>query len=76
MSKFETGYRVVENADYNDFNGELPYTIITYDIDKKKGIMRARGWNNWHEIKHYFVSKKDAEKELVRLCIGGRNERQ
>ena len=68
MGKFEIGYRVVANSHCNDFNNELPYTILTYDIDHKKGVMRTRGWNDWHEIKEHFINRKDAERELVRLC--------
>lgn len=69
MSKYETIYRVVENKDYNEFNAEMQYTILTYDYDKAKNKIRRRGWNSWHGLKgkKIFHSRTMAEKWLCEL---------
>lgn len=69
MSKYKTIYRVVENKDYNEFNAEMQYTILTYDYDEAKNKIRRRGWNSWHGLKgeQIFHSRTMAEKWLCEL---------
>lgn len=69
MSKYETVYRVIENKDCNDFNNELEYTILTYDLDSKNNKIRVKGYNNWHEATNdYYYSRTLAEQALVAKC--------
>lgn len=68
MSKFETKYRVIKNSSYNDFNSELPYTIVVVDYNPKTDLIRQRGFNNWGN--HHcdlFSSRKQAESWFVSL---------
>ena len=61
-------YRVIENINCNDFNNELNYRIIKYEIDFDNKRMRTCGWNDWHEIKDdYYNTLEEAEKKLNEL---------
>lgn len=68
MKKYETRYRVVENSSYNDFNSELPYTIVTVDYDPSTKKIRQRGFNTWTDHKcDLFTTRKLAENWFVSL---------
>lgn len=76
MSKYETRYRVIENRRCNDFNDELPYTIITVDYDPKNDLIRTRGFANWGKNKNDLIDdRKEAERVFVNLmCKDLKNE--
>lgn len=42
MKKYETKYRVIPNPSFNDFNAELPYTIVAVDYDPKTDLIRQK----------------------------------
>ena len=68
MKKYELRYRVIPNSTCNDFNNELPYTLVTVDYDTKTNLIRQRGFNSWS--KHncdLFTDRKYAEKWLCEL---------
>ena len=68
MKKYEIVYRVVENKNCNDFNDELPYTILTFDYDPKSNLVRRKGFNNWTRHKNdCFSDKLMAEQERQKL---------
>lgn len=68
MKKYETRYRVIENSSYNDFNSELPYTIVTVDYDPSTKKIRQRGFNAWTDHKcDLFTTRKLAENWFVSL---------
>lgn len=70
MSKYETKYRVIENCRCNDYNDELPYTIVAVDYDPKTDLIRQRGFNGWG--KHscdLFSDRRKAEGEFVEKII-------
>lgn len=68
MSKYIKVYRVVENTNSNDFNNEMPYTIITYELDEKNNKMRVSGYAQWVDAKDFYYYRGLAEQDLVRLC--------
>lgn len=68
MSKFQKIYRIVENSNCNDFNDELPYTIITYELDEKRNKMRVCGYSEWVDAIDFYYYRNIAEQDLVRLC--------
>lgn len=68
MKKYETRYRVIENSSYNEFNSELPYTIVTVDYDPKTKKIRQRGFNTWTDHKcDLFSCRKTVENWFVSL---------
>lgn len=68
MGKYELRYRVIPNCTCNDFNNELPYTLVSVDYDRKTNLIRQKGFNTW--AKHncdLFTNRKSAEKQLCEL---------
>ena len=67
MSKeYITKYRIVNNPSYNDFNDELPYTIIAVDYDPKTDLIRQKGFNGWSKIgDKLYDTRQECEKHFV-----------
>lgn len=72
MNKYRTVYRVLRNKDCNDFNSELEYTIIPYDMNEMKTKIRRRGFPYWNIITpeifdSLFFTREEAEKCFISL---------
>ncbi len=68
MKKYETKYRVIPNPSFNDFNAELPYTIVAVDYDPKTDLIRQRGFNSWSNHKcDLFNTRQSCECWFVTL---------
>lgn len=68
MKKYETKYRVIPNPSFNDFNAELPYTIVTVDYDPKTDLIRQKGFNSWSNHKcDLFNTRQSCECWFVTL---------
>lgn len=67
MSKeYITKYRIVNNPSYNDFNDELPYTIVAVDYDPKTDLIRQKGFNGWSKIgDKLYDTRQECEKHFV-----------
>lgn len=67
MSKdYITKYRIANNPNYNDFNDELPYTIVTVDYDPKTDLIRQKGFNGWSKIgDKLYDTRQECEKHFV-----------
>ena len=67
MSKeYITKYRIVNNPSYNDFNDELPYTIVSVDYDPKTDLIRQKGFNGWSKIgDKLYDTRQECEKHFV-----------
>lgn len=64
--KYITKYRIVNNPSYNDFNDELPYTIVAVDYDPKTDLIRQRGFNGWSKISDkLYDTRQECEKHFV-----------
>lgn len=68
MKKYETKYRVIPNPSFNDFNAELPYTIVAVDYDPKTDLIRQKGFNSWSNHKcDLFNTRQSCECWFVTL---------
>lgn len=64
--EYITKYRIVNNPSYNDFNDELPYTIIAVDYDPKTDLIRQKGFNGWSKIgDKLYDTRQECEKHFV-----------
>lgn len=68
MKKYETKYRVIPNPSFNDFNAELPYTIVAVDYDPRTDLIRQKGFNGWSNHKcDLFSTRQSCECWFVTL---------
>lgn len=64
--EYITKYRIVNNPSYNDFNDELPYTIVAVDYDPNTDLIRQKGFNGWSKISDkLYDTRQECEKHFV-----------